>query len=186
MKCQSVRMATKLPACSHWPRFGMMPPRMGSHTCRAGWSLQNPSWKVDSMARGSPLRSRRSCHNTWDSCDLLGIPSQYFVASRNYEPCQAREPKRGLAIAHITKGLGRMSVVFFAVLYTYYELKDDLSRSELGDFRRWLCCTVGARNCFGLLSKFRPWNTYPRFGPKFHSQDISLLQASQIISALNQ
>lgn len=68
---------------------------------------------------------------------------------RNHEPCQARESKTGMGQAHITKGLGKMSVVFFAVLYTYYELKDALSRSELGDFRRRLCCTVCARNCLG-------------------------------------
>ena len=53
-----------------------------------------------------------------------------------YEPCKAIEAKKGLAIATVTKGLGRLSVVFFAILYTYYELKDSLSRGDLGDFRR--------------------------------------------------
>ena len=51
-------------------------------------------------------------------------------------PCKANESKKGLAIATVTKGLGRLSVVFFAILYTYYEFKDALSRGELADFRR--------------------------------------------------
>ena len=59
----SVRMPTKLRACSRWSLFGMMPLRMGSHTCRAGWALRHPSWKGATMAQGSPLRSRRDWEN---------------------------------------------------------------------------------------------------------------------------
>jgi len=53
-----------------------------------------------------------------------------------YEPCKANGSRNGLAIATVTKGFGRLSVVFFAILFTYYELKDALSRGELADLRR--------------------------------------------------
>lgn len=36
------------------------------------------------------------------------------------------------------KGVGRTSVIWFGILFTYLQMKDTMSEDEVQDFRRWL------------------------------------------------
>ena len=59
-----IRMSTKLRARFQWPVFGTIPQLMGFRTCRAGWELQNLSWKEALTAHGRPSKWRSDWQNT--------------------------------------------------------------------------------------------------------------------------
>lgn len=61
------------------------------------------------------------------------------------------------------RGIGRCSVIWFGILWTYSELKDELTDSETADFARltiWvvLCCEIpGNAQAWWSLRNRRPW-----------------------------
>ena len=64
----------------------------------------------------------------------------------NREPMEVRKRDVGTHMAKVqpVKGLGRCSIIYFGVLFTYLEMRNDLSPEELADFRRPLQGLSGA------------------------------------------
>lgn len=51
-----------------------------------------------------------------------------------------------------TKGVGRASVIMFAILYTFHELKNKLSKEETDDFARLNSGATCCKDCSRCLS----------------------------------
>lgn len=43
----------------------------------------------------------------------------------------------GFASANVSKGLGRISILWFGVLFTYFKLRESMSDEMKADFKRW-------------------------------------------------
>ena len=64
------------------------------------------------------------------------------------EPFEVRIKKRpdgstSMLRVTVVKGVGRCSVIWFAILFTYFKLREVMTPEEMEDFRRWDCDYLG-------------------------------------------